>query len=171
MPGGTLSVSVISITSRLDYVLYFLLQLPCTSNRTKSSLLISTNAQIGTLLTIKSGSSGTKGFSHDETSRIEWGSPVNSVQVQMPFLVSFETEGIEIHDVGSLTPLQYISLIGAVSMTLSGFSAGRNRVRGAGIFVATADQLNHYSMIPITQQVREISIRVIIVRTANLMCT
>lgn len=129
------------------------MQLPSTPRRSKPSLLISTGPQSGTLLTIKSGSVGTKGFSHDESSRLEWANPINSVLVQMPFLISFENEGIEIHDVGSLMLLQRVPLIGAVSVTVSCFSAGRNKSRGFGIFVSTQDQLYHYSMIAINQQV------------------
>lgn len=90
---------------------------------------------------------------HDESSKLEWAHPVNSVHVQMPFVVSFEAEGIEIHDVGSLVLLQRIPLIGAISVSISGFSAGRNKVKGAGLFVSTQDQLYHYSMIPIATQV------------------
>lgn len=78
---------------------------------------------------------------------------MNSVQVQMPFIVSFESEGIEIHDVGTLELLQRVPLIGAVSLTASGLSAGRNRAKGAGLFISTQDQLYHYSMIPISAQV------------------
>lgn len=127
-------------------------QIPAVSRR-KASLLISTSAQSGTLLTIKNKSTGEIGFVHDESSKLEWAHPVNSVHVQMPFVVSFEAEGIEIHDVGSLVLLQRIPLIGAISVSISGFSAGRNKVKGAGLFVSTQDQLYHYSMIPIATQV------------------
>lgn len=68
-------------------------------------------------------------------------------------MVSFESEGIEIHDVSTLAPLQRIPLIGATSMSVSAFSAGRTRVKASGIYASTQDQLYHYSMIPIAAQV------------------
>jgi hypothetical protein len=128
-------------------------ELPATNRRPKS-VLISTNSQSGTLLAIRTTPSGSSGFVHDAGSRMEWAQPVSQVRLLMPFLVSFESDGIEIHDVGSLAPLQRIPLLGAVSMAVSGFSAGRNRSKGSGIFVGTQDQLYHYSMIPIATQIK-----------------
>lgn len=97
-------------------------------------------------------------MSHDENSRLEWSSPVSSVHLQMPFLVSFLNDCVEIHDIGTLICLQRIPLSGALSLSISGYVAGRNLIRGNGMFVSTADQISHFSMIPLPIQVRLIDI-------------
>lgn len=89
---------------------------------------------------------------------MEWSSAVVDVEVQMPFIVSLISDAIEIHDVGTLSLLQRIPLIGAVSLSTSGFTGGRSRSKGLGIFASTQDQLFHFSMIPINVQVGIVTI-------------
>lgn len=119
-------------------------------------MLISTAATGGTLLLVKSSTSskGTYEVSHDEASRLEWSAPVQSVVLQMPFIISYVTDGIEVHDMDNLICLQRIAIPGAVSLTASSFvGMGRNRNRGFGAFIGTSEQLQHFTMISLPQQV------------------
>lgn len=119
-------------------------------------MLVSTAATGGTLLLIKSSASskGASEVTHDESSRLEWSAPVQSVVLQMPFIISFVTDGIEVHDVDNLICLQRIALPGVLSLATSYFiGTGRNKSRGFGAFVGTSEQLSHLAMISLPQQV------------------
>lgn len=115
-------------------------------------MLVSTGPNSGTLLFAKPGKAGVE-VTQDESGRLEWSSPVVSLHLQMPFLVSFLTDAVEIHDIATLTCLQRLAIPGALSISTSSFSGGRTRNRGFGLFVSTADQIVHYSMITLPQQV------------------
>jgi hypothetical protein len=118
-------------------------------------MLVSTGPTGGALLFAKTSPGGSGGVEVDldESCRLEWSSPVASLFLQMPFLISFLTDAVEIHDIGTLMCLQRIPSAGALCVSPCAFAGARNRNRGFGMFVSTADALSHFSMVTLPQQV------------------
>ena len=90
--------------------------------------------------------------------RLEWSAVAISLHLSLPYIISLENDGIEIHDVVSLASLQKLRLTSsspamvpitnAISLSLSDVGGGRLYLYGFG-----PDQINVFRMIPLAVQI------------------
>lgn len=119
------------------------------------ALLLSLGLQ-GVVLEMDKVLAGTS-FAYGSTSeeRLEWGGVPVFCSVILPFIVTGLADGVEIHDLGSLAPLQRIAISTLSNFDLSFCSANVDLSSGEQRlgFICNGEELSLLKMIPIAKQV------------------